>query len=306
LRNEVRAILDHVRRDEKVNHYETVRTSKSGQRIDVSLSISPIKSSTGHIIGATKVARDITAQKRDQKALIKREEELQRSNADLEQFAYVASHDLQEPLRMVATFAELLAEHYKGALDEKAEKYIGYVVDGATRMQQLVMDLLAYARIDSQGSAPTWIKSDTLVKSVLENLKIAIEENHADIICDVLPTVHADEVQLAQVFQNLIGNALKFHGERPVHIRIGAERNDDKWTFRVADNGIGIDREYADLVFHMFQRLHERGRYNGDGIGLAIAKKIVERHGGRIWFTSELQKGSTFYFTMPAILGGIA
>jgi len=228
---------------------------------------------------------------------------LSRSNADLEQFAYVASHDLQEPLRMVATYTELLSEHFKGALDEKAEKYIHYAVDGAKRMQQLVKELLAYSRVDTQGQKPTPIKSGIVVKNVLDGLKMAIEENRAEIVCDELPVVRADTVQLAQVFQNLIGNALKFHDERPLQIHIGAERNDDKWAFRVADNGIGIDKQYADVVFQMFQRLHERGRYDGSGIGLAIAKKIVERHGGRIWFDSELKKGSTFYFTMPAVQG---
>lgn len=237
--------------------------------------------------------------------ILKLNRTLSRSNADLEQFAYVASHDLQEPLRMVATYTELLAERYKGSLDEKAEKYIRYAVDGAKRMQQLVKDLLAFSRIDTQGQKPTSIETEAVVKNVLDSLKMAIEENDAEIVCDELPTVRADKVQLAQVFQNLIGNALKFHGQRPPRIHIGAERNGDKWTFHVKDNGIGIDGQYAEVVFQMFQRLHERGRYDGSGIGLAIAKKIVERHGGHIWFDSELEKGSTFYFTMPAVQGNI-
>ena len=284
LRKEVRALLDRIRRGEKVDHHETVRISKDGRKIDVSLSISPLKSPTGEIIGAAKVARDITQQKRDQRNLAERSEELKRSNADLEQFAYVASHDLQEPLRMVASYTQLLAEHYRGSLDEKAEKYIRYTIDGAKRMQELVKDLLAYARVDSQGKTPKLSKSEDVVKDVLDSLKIAIEESHAEIICDELPVVYADNVQLAQVFQNLIGNALKFRGQRPPRIRIGAERSNEKWIFRVEDNGIGIDMQYAERVFQMFQRLHERGRYDGSGIGLAIAKKIVERHGGHIWF----------------------
>ncbi len=230
---------------------------------------------------------------------------LSRSNADLEQFAYVASHDLQEPLRMVATYTELLSEHYKDVQDEKAEKYINYALDGAKRMQQLIKDLLAYARVDSQGKMPGPIMSETVVKNVLGSLKMAIEESQAEIVCDKLPSVRADIVQLAQVFQNLIGNALKFHDKEPPRIHIGAERAEDKWIFRVEDNGVGIDTQYAEVVFQMFQRLHERGRYDGSGIGLAIAKKIVERHGGRIWFESELGKGSTFYFTMPAVEGNI-
>ena len=231
--------------------------------------------------------------------LAKRAEELQRSNDDLAQFAHVASHDLQEPLRMVVSYTELLAEHLKGGLDAKAEKYIKYALDGAKRMQQLVKDLLAYSRVDSQGQKPFKIDSRIVLKKVLDSLKIAIDENHAMVICGKLPTVPADAGQLAQVFQNLIGNALKFHGDRPPRIHIGAKRSNGSWQFYVEDNGIGIDKQYGELVFQMFQRLHERGRYDGSGIGLSIAKKIVERHGGRIWFESEADKGSTFYFTMP-------
>jgi PAS domain S-box-containing protein len=303
LRSEVREILSRIRKGEKVDHHETVRISKDGRKIDVSLSVSPLKSATGEIVGAAKVARDITRQKQDQRALAAHDEDLKRSNADLEQFAYVASHDLQEPLRMVASYTELLAEHYQGQLDEKAEKYINYAVEGAKRMQQLVKDLLAYSRVDSQAKAPTVVKSEIVVEDVLSRLKLAIDESHAQIAYDGLPAVRADTVQLAQVFQNLVGNALKFHGERAPQIRIGAERKNDQWVFCVADNGIGIDMQYAERVFQMFQRLHERGRYAGSGIGLAIAKKIVERHGGRIWFDSRPQHGSTFYFTMPAIQG---
>ena len=237
--------------------------------------------------------------------ILKLNRTLSRSNADLEQFAYVASHDLQEPLRMVATYTELLAEYFKDSLDEKSEKYIKYAIDGAKRMQQLVKELLAYSRVDTQGQQLAPIKTDVVVKNVLDGLKIAIEDSRADIVCGELPVVRADMVQLAQVFQNLIGNALKFRGDRPARIRIGAEQNDDKWTFHVRDNGIGIDKQYAEVVFQMFQRLHERGRYDGNGIGLAIAKKIVERHGGRIWFDSELDKGSTFYFTLSAVQGNM-
>jgi two-component system sensor histidine kinase/response regulator len=249
-----------------------------------------------------KVYLDLYVQREE---ILKLNRTLSRSNADLEQFAYVASHDLQEPLRMVATYTELLSEHYKDSLDEKAAKYINYAVDGAKRMQQLVRELLAYSRVDSQGQKPTAIKAGVVVKNVLDSLKMAIEEAHAEIVCEELPTVRADTVQLAQVFQNLIGNALKFRGKEPSRIHISAERSNDKWVFRVKDNGIGIEKQYAEVVFQMFQRLHERGRYDGNGIGLAIAKKIVERHGGRIWFDSEPEKGSTFYFTLPAVQGNI-
>jgi PAS domain S-box-containing protein len=306
LRNEVRMILDRIGRDEKVDHHDTIRTSKDGRRIDVSLSISPVKSRTGQIVGAAKVARDITAKKRDQQALATRSEELQRSNADLEQFAYVASHDLQEPLRMVSTYTQLLSEHYAGTLDEKARKYMNYSLDGSRRMLQLIKDLLAYSRVGTEGKTLGPIRSEIVVKNVLDGLKIAIEESQAKIVYGNLPSVHADKVQLAQVFQNLVGNALKFRGERLPHIHIGAEQNNGRWMFRVEDNGIGIDKQYSEVVFQMFQRLHERDRYGGSGIGLAITKKIVERHGGRIWFDSEPEKGSTFYFTMPATERDIA
>jgi PAS domain S-box-containing protein len=306
LRDDVRMILDRIGRNEKVDHHDTIRISKDGRRIDVSLSVSPVKSATGHIVGAAKVARDITVKKRDQQALTMRSEELQRSNADLEQFAYVASHDLQEPLRMVSTYTQLLSEHYSGTLDEKARKYMNYSLDGSRRMLQLIKDLLAYSRVGTEGKTLGPISSKIVVKNVLDGLKIAIEESHAKIVCGNLPPVHADKVQLAQVFQNLVGNALKFRGERLPHIRIGAEQNNGRWTFRVEDNGIGIAKQYSEVVFQMFQRLHERDRYDGSGIGLAITKKIVERHGGRIWFQSEPGKGCTFYFTMPTAKGELA
>jgi PAS domain S-box-containing protein len=277
---------------------------KNGTQIPIEIGLNPIRTSDGLMI--LSAITDISERKRAIQVLAKRSEELERSNADLEQFANVASHDLQEPLRMVASYAELLAEHYKNACDEKAEKYIRYTVDGARRMQQLVKDLLTFSRVGTQGKMPAPVRSGIVVKNVLDSLKVAIEESHAEIVCGNLPAVSADEVQLAQVFQNLIGNALKFHGGRPPHIHIGAERNDHKWTFSVKDNGIGIEKQYGELVFQMFQRLHERGRYDGSGIGLAIAKKIVERHDGRIWFDSELGNGSTFFFTMPAVQGDIA
>ena len=227
-------------------------------------------------------------------------EELQRSNADLEQFAYVASHDLQEPLRMVATYTELLAERYQGNLDERADKYIKYAVDGAERMQRLVNDLLAFSRVGSNAKVPirsrarwSWRPSIRALNGDRGNPARANQRTS-------LPTVLADEAQIGQVFQNLIGNAIKFRGERPPHIRVGAERAQRKMVCRVKDNGIGIDPQYSDRIFQMFQRLHERGNYEGNGIGLAIAKKIVERHGGRIWFESEPEWAPHFYFTIPS------
>jgi light-regulated signal transduction histidine kinase (bacteriophytochrome) len=290
--------LDKIRRGEKVDHYETERVSKDGRTIEVSLSVSPLKSPQGEIVGAAKVARDISQQKKDQRALAESADELKRSNADLEQFAHVASHDLQEPLRMVATYTELIAERYRGKLDERGDKYIGYVVDGAKRMQQLIKDLLAYSRVSSKTVIPAVVQADAVVDSAIASLKIALEEGGTEIVRARLPAIHGDAAQLAQVFQNLIGNAIKFRTERPPRIRIGAEKGDGEYVFQVEDNGIGIDKNFSERIFQMFQRLHERGRYDGNGIGLAVAKKIVERHGGRIWFESKPDEGTTFFFTI--------
>jgi len=227
-------------------------------------------------------------------------EELARSNRDLEQFAYVASHDLQEPLRMVATYTQLLAERYQGKLDDNADKYIHYAVDGALRMQTLVHDLLAFSRVGRQGTDLKVTDCNLVVESALKNLQAAIQESEAKIIHAHLPNVLADSSQLVQVFQNLIGNAIKFRSaERPV-IRVSAQFECREWTFSVADNGIGIPPEQAEIVFVIFKRLHTREEYPGSGIGLAICKKIVEGHGGRIWVESEAGHGSNFRFTMPA------
>jgi PAS domain S-box-containing protein len=265
---------------------------KDGTELAVEIGLNPIRTAEGMMVLSTVV--DISERQRAIQALATRTAELERSNADLEQFAYVTSHDLQEPLRMVAAYAELLAEHCAGTLDGKAQKYLGYTLDGAKRMQRLVKDLLAYSRVDMQGRSLAPINSQIVIRSVLDNLKVAIEESQAVIECDHLPTVIADQAQLAQLFQNLIGNALKFHGAEAPRIRVGAAASGGKWLFSVKDNGIGIDKQYSERVFQMFQRLHGRGSYEGSGIGLAIAKKIVERHGGRIWFESEPEHGTTF------------
>jgi PAS domain S-box-containing protein len=272
---------------------------KNGTQIPIEIGLNPIQTSDGLMI--LSAITDISERKRTTQELAKRSEQLERSNADLEQFAHVASHDLQEPLRMVSSYTSLIAEHYKGGTDEKIEKYIRYTLDGARRMQQLVQDLLSYSRVDSQAEMPTLIKSEIAVKIALENLRTSIEASHAEINCDELPAVYADAAQLAQVFQNLIGNALKFSAECTPRIRVGAQRDGDKWVFYIRDNGIGIEKKYAERVFLMFQRLNERGQYEGSGIGLAIVKKIIERHGGLIWFDSKLKIGTTFFFTIPTV-----
>jgi len=227
------------------------------------------------------------------------QEELARSNQELEQFAYVASHDLQEPLRMVATYTQLLAERYQGKLDSDADKYIHYAVDGALRMQKLVQDLLAFSRVGRQGMALESTDCNTVLEVALSNLKVAIQESGAVIRHGLLPVVMADVSQLVQVFQNLIGNAIKFRGSQPTLIQVNAEATAKEWIFSVRDNGIGIAPQQTENVFVIFRRLHTRAEYPGNGIGLSICKKIVEQHGGRIWVTSEPGCGSNFQFTLP-------
>jgi signal transduction histidine kinase len=226
-------------------------------------------------------------------------EELARSNRDLEQFAYVASHDLQEPLRMVAAYTQLLAERYQGKLDANADKYIHYAVDGATRMQTLVQDLLAFSRVGRNGTEPKLVDLNTIVEIVKKNLSATIEESKAQITSARLPEVLFDPSLCVQLIQNLVANAIKFRGPEPPKIHIGAEKNAAEWIFSVKDNGIGIDPEYADTIFVIFKRLHTKDEYPGSGIGLAICKKIVERHGGRIWVESQPGQGAEFKFTVP-------
>jgi signal transduction histidine kinase len=237
---------------------------------------------------------------RAQEQLAQKVEELARSNCDLEQFAYVASHDLQEPLRMVAAYTQLLAERYRGKLDKDADRYIGYAVEGATRMQALLEDLLAFSRVGRNGFVRKPIDANVAVNEALRNLTIAVKENGVTVTRGALPTIVADRVHLVQLFQNLIGNAIKFRGQEAPRITISAEKQGEEWAFSLSDNGIGIASEHRDFIFKMFQRLHTRAEYPGNGVGLAICKKIVERHGGRIWVESELGRGSNFRFTFPA------
>ncbi|HEU0078868.1 MAG TPA: ATP-binding protein, partial [Longimicrobiaceae bacterium] len=247
----------------------------------------------------TAVLRDMTDRVRAEEELAARTEELERSNRELEQFAYVASHDLQEPLRMVASYTQLLARRYRGRLDEDAEEFIGYAVDGVTRMQALIKDLLAYSRVGMRGGAFEPVDAEDVLERVLASLGPTIEEAGATVGHGPLPTVTADAGQLGQLLQNLVGNAVKFRGEAPPRVHVSAERGAGEWTFSVADNGIGIDPDYAERIFVIFQRLHTRNEYAGTGIGLAICKKIVERHGGRIWFKPRPGGGTVFRFTLP-------
>jgi signal transduction histidine kinase len=230
--------------------------------------------------------------------LAARAKDLERSNMELQQFAYVASHDLQEPLRTIASFTQLLAKRYGDKLDDKAREFIGFAVDGSKRMQTLINDLLSFSRVGTQGKTLAAVDCDAILSAVLRNLKRAIDDCGAVITHDSLPLVLADEIQLGQMLQNLVGNAIKFHGEKPPRIHVGAERSTGGWKISVRDNGIGIAPEHYERIFVIFQRLHTKQQYAGTGIGLAICKKIAERHGGRLWVETTPGGGSTFCFTI--------
>jgi PAS domain S-box-containing protein len=247
----------------------------------------------------TVIVRDVTERERAEKKLAAKMAELARSNADLEQFAYVASHDLQEPLRMVAAYTQLLAERYRGQLDENADKYIGYASEGALRMQSLVQDLLMFSRVGRNGGACSHVDCNAAMDEVLLSLGPAMQESGAVVTQGALPAVWADRSRLTQVFQNLIGNAIKFRGKEAPAISVRAEKEGEDWVFSVSDNGIGIAPEHAENVFVVFQRLHTRTEYPGNGIGLAICKKIIEHGGGKIWVETAAGHGSIFKFTIP-------
>jgi light-regulated signal transduction histidine kinase (bacteriophytochrome) len=243
--------------------------------------------------------RDITERKRAEEALKRLAEDLGRSNAELEQFAYVASHDLQEPLRMISSYMQLLKRRYQGKLDKDADEFIAFAVDGAARMQNLINDLLTFSRVGTRGRPMGLSSCEKVLEEALINLQVTVEESKAIITHDPLPTVFCDQPQLVQVFQNLIGNSIKFRGQQAPQIHISAKREESEWIFSVCDNGIGLDPKFGERIFEIFQRLHSRTAYPGTGIGLAICKRIVQRHGGRIWVESNPGEGATFYFTLP-------
>lgn len=286
-------ILARIRARTRVPHFETVRRRRSGEECAVSVAVSPILDDAGDVIGAASVIRDITEAKRI-------EAELRRSNAELEQFAYVASHDLQEPLRMVANYTELLSQRYRGRLDERADRFIHFAVDGARRMQRLVADLLIYSRIGTEARPFEPVDMNQLLARVLRSLGPALEESGGTVGAAPLPGVMGDETQLGQLLLNLIGNALKFRGTAPPRVTIGASRQTSAYHFQIADNGIGMDMAHTERIFQMFPQLNDCERYKGSGIGLAVVKRIVERHGGRIWVESAPGHGSTFHFLLPA------
>jgi PAS domain S-box-containing protein len=279
--------------------WELRQFKKDGNPINLEFTTIAIRDEADKIVALEGVARDITERKKAEEQIKRYNEELERSNKDLEQFAYVASHDLQEPLRMVASYVQLLERRYKGKLDSDADEFIAYTVDGAFRMQRMIQDLLAYSRVGTKGKEFEMMDSAHALGQAVANLFGVIDESGAIVINDNLPRVKADETQMAQLFQNLIDNAIKFRGKEPPRVHIGVKKKAAEWLFSVRDNGIGIDPQYAERIFVIFQRLHEREKYPGTGIGLSICKRIVERHGGRIWMESKPGKGATFFFTIP-------
>jgi PAS domain S-box-containing protein len=270
-----------------------------GEPFWVELTIGLVRDARGEPLYEIAVFNDITERKEAEAMLNEAHQELKRSNAELEQFAYVASHDLQEPLRMVSSYTQLLQRRYKEKFDGDANEFMGYIVDGAARMKQLIEDLLAYSRVGTRGKDFKPVEVEAALRRAVANLRAAITESGASVSNDPLPPVEADDLQLAQLFQNLIGNALKFRSSSVPRIHISVSQTDSEYQFAVADNGIGIEPQYFERIFMVFQRLHNKGEYPGTGIGLAICKKVVERHGGRIWVDSTPGGGSTFRFTLP-------
>ncbi len=278
---------------------------KDGSEVLVEIGLNPVTTSEEVFVLAAIV--DITERKRVEQELIRRTEELARSNHDLEQFAYVASHDLQEPLRAVAGPLQLLQRRYHGQLDARADEFIAHAVDGAARMRKLIEDLLAYSRVGRSGAARELTDCTAALEQALQSLSVVLQESDARINREALPVVVGVPTQLAVLFQNLIGNAIKFRrADQPVRIDIGARRQGDEWIVSVKDNGIGIESQYFERIFMIFQRLHSRAEYPGTGIGLALCKRIVEQHGGRIWVESAPDGGSTFFFTLDAKLDSSA
>jgi|GEM_PF-1245369 PAS domain S-box-containing protein len=296
--DEVPAILDKIRSGETITAYDTSRLRKDGALVDVSIMVSPVKDSTGKIIGASGIARNITDRKKLEERLKLYSRELEESNRELDDFASIAAHDLGAPIRVVSGFAGLLRKRYKGKLGADAEQYISNIVEGTERMQNLINDLLDYARAGTREKARVPVDVEAVIRKTLANLTFEIKESKAVITVGTLPKVSADSTHLMQLFQNLVGNAIKYCSNTP-RIHISAERKDGEWLFRVSDNGIGIDPRQFDRIFQIFQRLHANDEYSGTGIGLATCKKIVERLGGHIWVESKPGEGSNFFFTLP-------
>ena len=327
LKNEMDELIEKVKLRIKINNYETLRLKKDGKLINIAITLSPVFDTSGKLIAISNISRDITENKNAEKQLeeytiklaninkilnveisdhekaeIKLDrliQKLKNSNEELEQFAYVSSHDLREPLRMIISFLELLKTNYTNDLDQDANNFINYALDGAKRMDVMINDLLEYSRISSQEREFEYIPCEKILETVLLNLKPAIEDVHAIITHDPLPLIYANKQQMIQLFQNLIGNAIKYRDKDNPQIHISVKNVDDEYIFSIKDNGIGIDKKDLERIFTIFQRLHTQEEYKGTGIGLAISQKILQKHRGKIWADSEKDKGTTFYFTIP-------
>jgi PAS domain S-box-containing protein len=281
-------------------HYENPILTRTGEQRHIAWSNTVFTDRGGPIVGVTSLGADLTERRTAEEQLHRALAELERSNKELEQFAYVASHDLQEPLRTVGSFAELVVQRYRGQLDEDGREFLGYMVDGAQRAQRLINDLLQYSRVGSRGKPFEEVGGEAVLGQALDNLQAAIEEAGAAVTHDPLPALKGDPTQLVQLFQNLVGNAIKFRRpEEACRVHVSCAEEPARRIFTVRDNGIGIAPQYFDRIFVIFQRLHSRSRYPGTGIGLAVCKKIVERHGGRIWVESEPGRGSSFHVALP-------
>jgi PAS domain S-box-containing protein len=298
--DEIPEILERLRKGERVDHYKTRRKTKDGRILTVSLTVSPLFDAQGGIAGASEVARDITLSESQAEALRAANDALTEANADLEQFVYSASHDLQEPLRMVALYSELLTRNFRDKLGSEGSEYLDYVVHGALRMEQLLRDLRSYTLVSASQKEPVeYIDSSAVLDKALASLRPAILDSAAVITRGPLPKVRLQEFRLEQLFQNLVSNALRYRRGLHPEIKVSAEPDGNGWRFAVQDDGIGVDPRYKEQIFDLFKRLHSVAEYPGSGMGLAICKRIVERAGGRIWVESEHGRGSTFYFTIP-------
>jgi PAS domain S-box-containing protein len=336
--NEETGILERIALGQGVEHFETTRVRKDGTHIDISATISPIRDKAGMVVGASQIARDITERKRADQEIQRLNNEMERRNAELEtqtvelqkardelevrvnerteelasanqvlersnielqQFAYIASHDLQSPLRSISGFVQLLKSEYNGKLDKQADDWIRRTVQAIGQMQTMIRDVLAYSRVDSRSRpfAPTAFLD--VFNEAVALLESSIHDAGGQVVCDELPVVMGDRSQLVQLMQNLIGNGLKYHGDKSPNVHVSAKRDGNEWAFSVRDNGIGIDPKYHERIFEIFKRLHDQTEYPGTGIGLAVCRRVVTRHGGRIWLQSEAGRGSVFHFTLP-------
>jgi PAS domain S-box-containing protein len=306
--DELASIMQRIGHGERIEHYQTIRRTKNGERLNVSLTISPMQDPLGRITGASVISRDITEQVQAADRLAKLNADLQRSNQvlaltnqDLERFAFIASHDLQEPLRMITAYSQLLIKSYPGEFDSKASIFVDNIVDGTTRMRDLLSDLLAYTEIRNPDEEPMEsVDLNVVVENVRQNLKTSIDESGAVVTSDRLPVLRAYRAHFEPLFQNLIGNAIKYRGAQPPRIHVSVQEVDGELRFTVSDNGIGIDPEYHQQIFEVFRRLHGK-KIPGTGVGLAICQRVVERYGGRIWVESKSGEGSTFLFTLPNV-----